>query len=286
MQRSISYFKKLGIDDYDLIISIIKQELFFKEFIESEKEDKQSEFIRSEVDKAFEQMKIDREKAKLELTKAEEQAKLELFQAEQQRIKDLDEKKAKIDELKENAASASSVYEQEKLVLSGEVNKAKKEIKNIEYDKSNEQIKLKENLFKERENTISVLYKQKLPIEKQAEKSFNNYVFVFFTIVFAYFVGLAVITWRIGWEIMGAITYFLGLVGLFATYLYPAISGKDFNPRKYFAQKKEESINRKYSEFNFDIENFEKLINEKNVLKVELDEIKTAHNNKYRSFGG
>lgn len=58
---------------------------------------------------------------------------------------------------------------------------------------------------------------------KQAEKSFNNYLFVFFILVFAYFAGLAITTWRVGWEIIGAVTYFLGILGLFATYLYPAM---------------------------------------------------------------
>lgn len=267
VQRSITYFKKLGIDDYDLIISIIKQELFFKDFIESEKEDKQEEFIRSEVDKAFEQMKKDKETAKSEL-----------IQTEQKRIKDLEV-------LRGNMESASSAFEQEKMVLSDEVNKVKKEIENIEYDKSNQQIKLKESLFKEKETTISELCKQKIPIENQGVKSFNNYLFVFLTLVFAYFAGLAIATWRVGWDIMEPITYFLGILGLFATYLYPAISGKDFNPGKHFEQKKHEFIIKKYSDFSFDNNRYERLISEKDALSLELSEIKTAHNMRYKTLG-
>lgn len=270
VQRSITYFKKLGIDDYDLIISIIKQELFFKEFIESEKEDKQEEFVRSEIDKAYEQLKREKKDANQELIKAE-----------QRRIEELAVEEEKISAMKENMDSASSAYEREKAILSGEISQAKKETENIEFHKSKEQIDLKEKLYKEKESTISELFKQKIPIEKQGEKALNNYLFVFSLLVFVYFMALIVLTIRIGWEVMGAVTYFLGFLGLIATYLYPAISGKNINPRKHFEQKKLELIKVKYLEFNFDINRFEKLIEEKDSLKAEIDELKTAHNNKY-----
>jgi hypothetical protein len=276
VQRSITYFKKLGIDDYDLIISIIKQELFFKEFIESEKEDKQEEFIRSEIDKAYEQLKIEKENANQELV-----------QAEQRRIKELAKEEEKVSALKENMDNITSAYERENAMLSGEVNQAKKETEAVEYSKSKEHIALKENLYREKESTISDLFKQKLPIEKQGEKASNNYSLTFFLFVFAYFIILIILTIQIGWEIMGPVTYFLGFLGLIGTYLYPAISGKNINPNKHFEQKKSDFIKAKYLEFNFDINRFNKLIEEKEMLKIEIDELKTAHNNtRYKKLPG
>jgi len=40
----MSYFKKLGIDDPDFILPIIRQELFYKEFVASEENNTEEEF--------------------------------------------------------------------------------------------------------------------------------------------------------------------------------------------------------------------------------------------------
>lgn len=273
VQRSITYFKKLGVDDYDLIISIIKQELFFKEFIESENEDNQEEFIRSEIDKAYEQLKIEKENANQELV-----------QAEQRRIKELAEEEEKVNSLKENMNSITTAYKRKNAMLSGEVNQAKKEKEAVEYSKSKDHIALKESLYAEKESTITELFKQKLPIEKQGEKALTVYLLTFFLFVFAYFITLIILTIQIGWEIMGAVTYFLGFLGLIGTYLYPAISGKSINPIEHFEQKKSDFIKAKYLEFNFDIDRFNKLIEEREMLKIEIDELKTAHNSRYKEL--
>ncbi|MEX2514067.1 MAG: hypothetical protein WD398_14265 [Cyclobacteriaceae bacterium] len=270
VQRSMTYFKKLGIDDYDLIISIIKHELFFKEFIESEKEDKQEEFIRSEIDKAYEQVKLENEKAKVELK-----------QAEKRRIEEIENEKQKISDLESDISEAKSSFNQEKEEMSGEMSRAKKEKEAVEEAKSLERIKLKENLLEEKQQTITDLSKKKIPIEKQGEKAFNQYVFWYCLIVAAYFIGLAIVTWRVGWDKIEPIVYFLGAIGLIASYIYPAISGKDFNPKNHFEEKRKELIILKYSQFHFNIERFEKLVKEKDELKKEIDELKMAHNKRY-----
>lgn len=270
VQRSMTYFKKLGIDDYDLIISIIKHELFFKEFIESEKEDKQEEFIRSEIDKAYEQIKLEKE-----------QAKEELKQAEKKRIVEIENEKQKISNLENDISKAKNSFNQEKEELSSEISRAKKAKEAVEEANSSERIKLKETLLEEKQQTITDLSKKKIPIEEQGEKAFTQYVFWYFLIVTAYFIILAIVTSMIGWNVMEPIVYFLGAIGFIASYIYPAISGKDLNPKIHFKEKKKELINLKYSQFHFNIERFEKLLEEKKELKKEIDELKMAHNNVY-----
>ncbi|MDZ4148605.1 MAG: hypothetical protein U1C58_10005 [Flavobacteriaceae bacterium] len=270
VQRSMTYFKKLGIDDYDLIISIIKHELFFKEFIESEKEEKQEEFIRSEIDKAYEQIKIEKEKAKEDL-------KL----AEKRRVQELENEKLKIDDLENNISVAKDSFNQEKNVLSNEIEKTKQEKESVEESKSSERILLKNNLLDEKQLTLNDLSKQKISIEKQGENAYSLYVFWYCLIIIGYFIALAIITWQIGWDIMEPITYFLGTIGIIASYIYPAIMGKDKDARLHFEQKRLELINLKYTQFHFNIERYEKLLEDKKNLKNEIEELKTAHNNVY-----
>jgi len=270
VQRSMTYFKKLGIDDYDLIISIIKHELFFKEFIESEKEDKQEEFIRSEIDKAYEQLKIEKERAKEEL-------KL----AEKKRIEELENEEQKIIGLKNDISAAKNSFNQEKEVLSNEIERSKQEKEALEKEKSSERIDLKEKILEEKKQTITDLSKKKTPIEKQGEKAYSQYVFFYCLIIFAYFIGLAILTLEIGWNIMEPVVYFFGAIGIIASYIYPAILGKDFNPKIHFEEKKKDLINLQYSQFHFNIERFEKLLEEKKQLENEIYELKTAHNKRY-----
>lgn len=275
VQRSMTYFKKLGIDDYDLIISIIKHELFFKEFIESEKEDKQEEFIRSEIDKAYEQIKLENEKAKEQLK-----------QTERKRIEEIENEKQKISSLESDISKVKNSFNQEKAELSSQINQTKKEKEAVEEANSSERISLKEKLLEAKQQAITDLSKKKIPIEKQGEKAYNHYVFWYCLIVFAYFIGLAIVTWRIGWSKMEPIVYFFGAIGLIASYIYPAISGKDLNPKNHFEEKRKELINLKYSQFHFNIERFENLLEEKKELKNEIDELKTAHNTRYKKLPG
>ncbi|MBC8753981.1 hypothetical protein H2O64_04815 [Kordia sp. YSTF-M3] len=162
-----------------------------------------------------------------------------------------------------------------------EIKKINEDRNKSEFNFSTQTIEFKENLLSEKQTTIIELSKQKVPIEKQAEKSLNNYKFIFCLIVFGYFIGLAIITWEVGWNTMEPITYFLGALGIIGTYLYTAISGKDINPKIHFEQKNVEFINRKYEEFNFNEERFESLIEERTELEKEILDLKKAHNRIY-----
>ena len=137
-------------------------------------------------------------------------------------------------------------------------------------------IQFKEDLLNEKQLTITDLTKQKIPIEKQAEKSFNTYKLIFSLIIIAYFLILGIITWKVGWETMEPITYFLSAIGIIGTYLYTAFTGKDANPKSHFENKEKEIIQNKYSEFNFNTERYINLREEEKQLIKEIDELKKS----------
>ena len=61
VQKSMSFFKKLGIDDEEIIINCIKKELFLSEFIQHEKDNSVELFIKSEIALEIEQIKHEKE---------------------------------------------------------------------------------------------------------------------------------------------------------------------------------------------------------------------------------
>lgn len=83
---------------------------------------------------------------------------------------------------------------------------------------------------------------------------------------------------------MEPFTYFFGAIGIIASYIYPAISGRAMNPKKHFEQKKLDYFNKKHTEFNFNINRYEKLVKEKLLLEKEIKELKTVHYKKYSAF--
>ncbi|UPT67839.1 MAG: hypothetical protein M0D57_04015 [Sphingobacteriales bacterium JAD_PAG50586_3] len=79
VQKSMSYFKNMGIDDEEIIISCIKRELFLEEFEEHEKDNTADGFIKSEVGKEIEHLKADKHtiEKSLEDLKAKSQKEIE-----------------------------------------------------------------------------------------------------------------------------------------------------------------------------------------------------------------
>ena len=150
-----------------------------------------------------------------------------------------------------------------------------------EFNLSNEKIRFKEELLNEKTKTKIDLAKQKIPIDKQGEKNFNFYKLKYATIVIGYFIGLAVLTSVVGWNIMEPITYFLGSVGIIISFLYPMIYGKSINPAVFFNNKEIDMRANAYSDFNFSIDRLNQIIEEEKELKVEIEELKTVHNNVY-----
>lgn len=61
VQKSMSFFKKLGIDDEEIIINCIKRELFLNDFLQHEKDNTVELFIKSEIAIEIDQIKDEKE---------------------------------------------------------------------------------------------------------------------------------------------------------------------------------------------------------------------------------
>ena len=70
VQKSMSFFKNLGIDDEEIIINCIKRELFFEEFTKHQKDSTTEDFIKTEIAIEIDRLKKEHEELQL---KAEEE---------------------------------------------------------------------------------------------------------------------------------------------------------------------------------------------------------------------
>ena len=73
------------------------------------------------------------------------------------------------------------------------------------------------------------------------------------------------------WDIMEKKTYFLPLLYTIGTFLYGMISGKSFNPKKYFEQLYEKYINEEYIAFEYSDSEYNELVKMRDEIKKELD---------------
>jgi len=71
IQKTMTYFKNLGIDDEEVILNCIKRELFLEELVKHEKDNTTEEFIKTEIAKEIDKIKEQREKLEKELLSQE-----------------------------------------------------------------------------------------------------------------------------------------------------------------------------------------------------------------------
>lgn len=272
VQRSMTYFKKLGIDDYELIMTIIKQELFFTEFIESEKEERQEEFIRSELDKAYEKLRCDKELVERKLAETEKQG-----------IDSVLKEQKKKEELFKEFESATSSFKQIENELTNKIEEISKEKYLIECTKSEDYIAHKELLLKEKNKVLNEKDIVIEPLHNQALNRFLIFKFVIAVIVIIYFVILEVLKHRIGWNSMEPIFHTLEGLGIVLGVVFMCIYGEHWNPLSFFSKRKSEILMNTYEKFKFDIKGYEMLKREIVDLENEIKEIKTAHNKRYKT---
>lgn len=68
VQKSMTYFKNLGIEDEEIILKCIKRELFLEDFAKHEKDKTSEEFIKSEIAIEIDKLKKQNENLELDLT--------------------------------------------------------------------------------------------------------------------------------------------------------------------------------------------------------------------------
>lgn len=140
VQKSMSFFKNLGIDDEEIIINCIKRELFFEEFTQHEKNSTTEDFIKTEI--AIEIERIKKEQEELQL------------KSQQERIEN-EEKLKEVEKAKEKEISLQKESNQK---LS------------IKADKLEEDVRLKEKSITALEERLTVLERDKERAELEKSK--------------------------------------------------------------------------------------------------------------------
>lgn len=180
-------------------------------------------------------------------------------------IEEIKKEKEKIENEKINALHGKSV----------EIDNIKNEF-NLENIR--QQISHKKELLRITEKSIQNDIKRYVPIERAIEKRLKNHRFLLSLLPVAFFTIIAFLIYQLGWDLMGPITYVLGLLFLVMGYLYLIIKGDSFDPRKYFNYYRKAIGSSVYNDFNYDIterdlhlDTKKKLTDEINNLEYELN---------------
>jgi Mitochondrial calcium uniporter len=173
-------------------------------------------------------------------------------------------------EIRENAVQFSkAIYDKEiedlKTNYSSEISLLKHS-----HDKTATQkmIEFKQELLSEVNESIKILQNTQTPLATIIQTRLRNHKWFLSMIVVGYAIIICLLIWKIGWDTMEPITYGLTLFGAVGAYLFLTITGKSFDPTKYFELKETEITERVYKEFNFDLER----LTTQQQRKLELEE--------------
>lgn len=88
IQKTMTYFKNLGIDDEEVILNCIKRELFLEEIVKHEKDNTTEEFIKTEIAKEIDKIKERNEKLEKEILSQEKRTEklIEIKEKEKKEI--------------------------------------------------------------------------------------------------------------------------------------------------------------------------------------------------------
>ncbi len=158
VQKSMSFFKNIGIDDEEVIINCIKKELFLEEFKKHEKDSTAEDFIRSEI--ALEIEKIKQEKEQIE-----DQVKTQIQLKEELESRSISEKEKLINEKKQ----ISEEYQSKTEKLTSKISEKDQKIDNLER-RINSLEKSNQSILDENRRTINKLAHEKDLVEWQHNK--------------------------------------------------------------------------------------------------------------------
>ena len=275
IQKSMTYFKNLGIEDEEVICSIIKRELFLEELAEHEKDNTSEDFIKSEIAKEIDNKKsvisllekeIATQKETAESALEKEKEKTEKIKTEKEKTEK--EKQSEIDKLLKKIKEKESFKEQ--------LQKLNEEQAKFSKEKS---IEAKKIILEEINQSIIILENTQKPVQDIIETRHKNYKWRLSIIPVVYFFILCFLIYKLTWDVMEPYTYLFSLVGVVCSYLYFAISGESLSPLKHFDNKKAKITSQVYLDFKFDIEYLNRQRQRRTKLESEIEKLsKTMYN--------
>jgi hypothetical protein len=132
----------------------------------------------------------------------------------------------------------------------------------LEANKNEFEQKLKEQDFKNKQNKLEEIKKQ--------IKSINKRKALIFICIVLYYIALIIVTWKVSWNVMEPITYFLGLGGAVGLYVFFAVKRHSFDFRKYYNDCKTEIKINVYAKYDINISDLRELEELKLSLEKEL----------------
>jgi hypothetical protein len=135
------------------------------------------------------------------------------------------------------------------------------------------QREFKNELLTEVNDSIFAIEKSKEPLETIIRTKVSNHKIILILIFVVYYLILALLIYKMSWNAMEPIIYFLGPFGILLSYIYLAVKGHSFDPSLYLAVKEKAFRKDTYKKFNFDSEREEFLAERKKNLKKEISEL-------------
>lgn len=164
-------------------------------------------------------------------------------------------------------------------------NKAQKqEIENIKLldeleskkDIEKQFLKAKEDHLKEKKVLKKALERQKKPLDKKAKRKYKNLKITLVLIILGYYTLLVSSIFYFTWDVMEQYTFILSIVPIVISILYLLTAEQTINPLKYMKNQQVKYFEKKYKEFDFDIEKLSNTKEEIKKLENEIMELKKA----------
>lgn len=186
----------------------------------------------------------------------------------------LTQQKINAEENIKTISGEKEIIEQQKLSALEEVEIKNKEITNLtntHRDDIKKQKLVSNNiLLLELKKAVDASEKTQIRLQDVVSNKMKTHQWLLSLIPIVFYGIIFSLIYELTWNIMEPYTYVISIVLLIAGYLYFAINGEDFDPRKYFERKKGQIRTLTYKDFNFDPD---KLLEQ----KQKIEEIETEN---------
>lgn len=132
----------------------------------------------------------------------------------------------------------------------------------------------KEDHLKDKIKLEKTLERQKNPLDKRAKRKYKKLKLILALIILGYCILLIGSIFYFSWNVMEQYAFILSIAPIGISTLYLLITEKTINPLEYLKAQQAKYFEKKYAEFDFEIEQLNKTKEEIVNLKNEISEIK------------
>jgi len=137
-------------------------------------------------------------------------------------------------------------------------------------------LKAKEDFLNEKKALRQTLERQKKPLDKKAKRKYKNLKITLTLIILVYYILLVASIFYFTWDVMEQYTFILSIIPIIVSVLYLLTTEQTINPLKYLKIQQVKYFEKKYREFNFDIEKLNRTKEDIIQLENEITDLKKA----------